>query len=364
MKILFDGRIFQFQRAGGINRYFAELITRLPEPWTPVVTGVRDFGEHAPVNPRLLRLTPPLFRPHRLREIALKRWWVPRLLRSARIVHPTYYDLIDGVSFAELSRPVVLTVYDLIYVKFAKLMEGSEAVIRAQAQAVARADQIICISHSTERDLLEFFPLSRGKTTVIHLATSYPPLDAASIAQAARERDDRSFLFVGGRSGYKNFVFLLRSFARAVTSNPSLRLTVAGAPLSSDERWELHRLGIEHRVDSVVYPSSVELHRLYLRSGALLYPSLYEGFGLPPLEAMATGTLAVTANSSSLPEVVGDAGVLLDPTNSDLWTDCILQIAAGFPNRARLIDEGLQRVGQFNWQQTVKNHLAVYSMLL
>ena len=125
----------------------------------------------------------------------------------------------------------------------------------------------------------------------------------------------------------------------------------------------MHRLGIADHVVSAVYPDKTELQRLYRASVALLYPSVYEGFGLPPLEALASGILAVSANTSSLPEVVGDAGIMLDPTDSDAWTDCILRIAVGLPDRQILSARGKRRASEFSWAETVRRHVDIYRRL-
>ena len=113
-----------------------------------------------------------------------------------------------------------------------------------------------------------------------------------------------SFLFVGSRFAYKNFPFLLRAFAKASESNPRIRLRIAGAPLNIEERWQIQLLGISDRVEAVTYPDEQQLVSLYRSSVALVYPSLHEGFGISPLEAMACRTLAITSNTTSLPEVM------------------------------------------------------------
>jgi glycosyltransferase involved in cell wall biosynthesis len=366
MRILFDGLIFHYQRAGGINRYFAEIMSALPATMEPVVTGVTDFGQNAPVNPRLRHVAPPAIRPYRLQQLLRKRWWQPRLLRSVSLAHPTYYDLTGGLTFSDFRCPVVITVYDMICARFPKQMLDAEHMIRQQRAAVARADHIICISHSAERDLVELMPEALGKTEVIYLASSFDPV--ASTARVESDLGDAalqltSFLVVGARGGHKNFLFLLHAFARALSSTPSLRLIVAGAALSSEEQWQMYRLGIAEKVVSVVYPDEHALQQLYRSSAALLYPSFYEGFGIPPLEAMAMGTLAVVSNTSSLPEVVGDAGIMLDPIDADAWTDCMLSIAAGWPEREAMLARGKQRASQFSWKDVADKHIAIYERM-
>jgi glycosyltransferase involved in cell wall biosynthesis len=357
VRILYDGRVFQFQKAGGINRVFAEVISGLPTHFEPLVTGVEDFGKHVPCHPNLAQPCFKHFRPRRLSARVFDTWWKPRLIRSLDLFHPTYYDLTRGYSLKEFKCSVVLTVYDFIYAIYPSLLEGADVVINDQRDAIRRADFVICISKATENDLLERFPEKQGKTSVIYLASSYaiqPPAPTEALFEKP------SFLFVGGRAGYKNFSFLLRAFAKAAQSNPGIRLRIAGAPLNSDERWQIHLLGIADRVKAIAYPDEQQLLNLYRSSVALVYPSLHEGFGIPPLEAMACRTLAITSNTSSLPEVVGDGGIMLNPTKEEDWVSCMLTAAKGNGDREVLIKRGVERVKRFSWKLAVDQHLKVY----
>jgi glycosyltransferase involved in cell wall biosynthesis len=360
MRILYDGQIFQIQKAGGVNRIYAEVITGLPGDYHPLIIGVEDFGRNVPSHPHLERPSFKLFRPRRFSVPLRDKWWKPRLLRQLDLFHPTYYHLTYGFSFSDFKCPMILTVYDFVYATYSKLIEGAEGVIRNQTEAIRKADHIICISKATENDLLERFPQKEDKTSVISLGSSFeiqPPLAEQAIFEKP------SFLFVGARWGYKNFSFLLRVFARACESNPRIRLRVAGAPLNTEECWQIHLLGISDRVEAVTYPDEQQLISLYRSSVALVYPSLHEGFGLAPLEAMACRTLAITSNTTSLPEVVGNGGIMLDPTREVDWVECILKTAKGGGDRDLMIDRGLERVRMFSWKKTVKQHLEIYRRL-
>ena len=317
--------------------------------------------EMSPVIPILNSRRFKLFRPRRISVRVRERWWKPRLLDSLDLFHPTYYDLTDGFSFSDFKCPTVLTVYDFIYAIYPKLIEGSEGVIRNQTEAIRKADHIICISKATENNLLERFPEKQGKTSVIYLGSSFeiqPPLAEQAIFEKP------SFLFVGHRGGYKNFFFLLRAIAKASKTNSRIRLRVVGAPLNTEERWQIHLLGISDRVEAVTYPDEQQLISLYRSSVALVYPSLHEGFGMPPLEAMACRTLAITSNTTSLPEVMGDGGIMLDPTREVDWVECILKTAKGGGDRDLMIERGLERVRKFSWKSTVDRHLDVYRRLV
>src|SRR5437879_7957189 len=136
MRILYDGRAFQYQRAGGINRYFSELVSGLPEDYSPVITEVEDFGENVPRHPNLEKPRFNLFRPRRLSVRLRDKWWKPRVLDGIDLVHPTYYELTDGFLLSDFKCPMVLTVYDFIYAVYPKLIERSEHIIRDQTESI------------------------------------------------------------------------------------------------------------------------------------------------------------------------------------------------------------------------------------
>lgn len=355
VKIVYDGQMLRWG-AGGIARYFSEIISRLPQDSTPTVLGL-DQSSHASLrHPNLRIVGRRSLRPRALRML----WWQKKYLGPAGVFHPTYYNLSPGLRYSDVKCPVVLTVYDLIYARYAELMENSEEVLKCMRQALERADHVVCISKATENDLLELYPLAAGKTSVIYLGSSFaPPSQLQPVANFERP----TFLFVGGRAGYKNFAFLLRAFAQACQSHPGIRLAVVGSPLTPEELWQINFLGITDRLDCVSYPDDETLMRLYCGSVALLYPSRHEGFGIPALEAMACGTIAVTSNTTSLPEVVGNAGIMLDPADEDAWVDCMLLLAPGGGVREGIIEKGRKRVMQFSWARTAAQHLEIYKRL-
>lgn len=200
MRILYDGRIFQMQKVGGVSRYFFEIITGLPADYHPVITGVEDFENNVPNHSKLELPRFKSFRPGRISIRVRDKWWKPRLLESLDLFHPTYYDLTAGFSWSDFKCPVVLTAYDFIYAIYPKLIEGSEPVISRQTEAIRKADHVICISKATENDLLERFPEKHGKSSVIYLGSSFE-IQPALAGQAVFENP--YFLFVGGRTGYR-----------------------------------------------------------------------------------------------------------------------------------------------------------------
>lgn len=361
MHVLYDGHIFRWQKAGGISRYFRELIARLPPEWVPTLLGVEPGPIPLPRHPRLATSPLSSLRPRRFSQQVKCAWWRSSHLRGADLFHPTYYTLTGGLKFSDFSCPIVVTVHDLIGATYPHLEANSREIVARQREAIRHAAHVVCVSHATERDLLRLVPEAAGKTSVIHHGSSFP---VTHEPQPDDIFDSPTFLFVGGRATYKNFLFLLRAFSRACREHPKIRLHIAGPPLTEDERWQIHLTGLTDRITSSVYPDEATLYELYRRSVAFLYPSRHEGFGIPPLEALACGTLVLCSNVTSLPEVVGDAGIMLDPADEDAWAHRILQVANQQVNRAELITRGLAHASQLTWEKSAHAHIALYRALL
>ena len=163
----------------------------------------------------------------------------------------------------------------------------------------------------------------------------------------------------------KNFDTLLIAFSKAASINPDIHLCVVGSPFNSEEENLIAELKLADRIQHYRYASDTHLAKLYRCSIAFVYPSLYEGFGIPPLEAMnSAGTPVVASSSSSIPEVIGDAGILFQPTAIADLADILLDLANHPAKRDRLIAAGYERVKHFSWQKTAEQTLQVYKSLV
>ena len=365
MRILYDGQIYSMQGAGGINRYFANVISGLPPDFSPVLLAEHARGLNYPTHPCLevrelgkRRLDPVSYRlslgVSRIEAALLKR----RLSRSRfDLAHPTYYTLLTGREVGDYRCPVVLTVWDMIHERFAATMDPSGRHVEEKRRAILAADLLVCISENTRRDLLGLYPGLADRVRVTHLATSLN----AGMSRGAEPVPSRPYyLYVGSRSSYKNFDLLLAALARCASSRPEVGLCVVGPPFSDAEMCRMVELGVAGRVELIAHPPDSHLAKLYRCSVAFVYPSLYEGFGIPPLEAMACGAPALVADSSSLPEVVGGAGLLFDPHSADELADAMRFVLDSPAERERLIAAGLTRARAFSWERTVSLTLDIY----
>jgi glycosyltransferase involved in cell wall biosynthesis len=361
MRIFYDGFIYDFQQFGGINRYLNEIIQRLPGDTTPIVStylGPREFWPRHE-NLKIVR-SRPFARTPALKFIG--RAWLRMQTKIAApdLYHPSYYELLDeGIS---LRRPLVVTVHDMIHEIFSGEKNLSESVRSAKRALVSRADAILCNSENTRRDLIRFYPSTETKCSVTPLASSIT-VDTAE-AQAEPGLDRPYFLYVGGRESYKNFGVMLEAWSQFSQRHREFNLRVVGSAWRPEERSLLAELKTR---DSIILhektPDS-KLAILYHRSVALVYPSSYEGFGIPPLEAMRCHTAVISSHSSSLPEVGGDAPLYFDPRDPAELCDQMIRLAESPSLRASCVARGDERTHCFSWGKTAAATHDVYRKVL
>jgi glycosyltransferase involved in cell wall biosynthesis len=257
-----------------------------------------------------------------------------------------------------------VTVFDMVNELFPAEFPGSEWLTGLKRESVRNADHVICISESTRKDLVRLFDIPLARTSVIHLAANDPPPMHREAARGTSNANRPFILFVGGRWGYKNFAGLLRAFAASATLRRDFGIVaVGGGPLAPHERTEIETLGLASLV-AQVEADDVALDHLYRTAVALVYPSLYEGFGLPPLEAMSRGCAVIASRSSSIPEVVGSAAELFDADDAASMSRAIETVAYDDHRRQDLIARGAERVKLFTWRRCAEETLAVYRELI
>jgi len=365
MRVFYDGDIYSryATRSGGISRYFDNLISRLPKDFYPALTTGRDRNGSHPDHPNLNLYRYDLkFRPGRLCYWFRKNYFQFVSNRSKpQVAHPTYYSLLTGREVSDYKCPVAITVYDMIHEIFADSMDANGQMAEIKRKAIFSAQSILCISESTKQDLLERYPSLEDRVTVTLLATE---LNESYINENASVPNRPYYLYVGARGDYKNFDRLLISFAQVTTKFPDLVLCVVGSPLSKEEYKRIAELNLTQNIEHYGAASDGQLAKLYNSSIAFVYPSLYEGFGIPPLEAMSCGTAVIASNTSSIPEVVGTAGILFDPQSTDDLTSSLLFLLENAAERERLIKKGFEQAKCFSWDRTVLQTVEVYKSLL
>jgi glycosyltransferase involved in cell wall biosynthesis len=290
------------------------------------------------------------------------------LLGNVDIVHSTTFC---APRFHRRRRRLVVTIYDLSFVSHPEshMSANVEHCLRGTKLAIDRADALIAISESTRRELIETMGAPPARIVVTPLAAD-PGLgrvsDPGRLAAARRryELPERFVLFLGAMEPRKNLLRLIEAFA---VLKPALRretvLVVAGAQgwLNDSVRDRADRLGLAESVRFAGYVAAEDLAALYSLATVFAYPSLWEGFGLPVLEAMACGTPVLTSDVSSLPEVAGDAALLVPPTDVEAIADGLTRLLGDAALRSDLAARGLRRVAAFSWERCARETLAVYT---
>lgn len=276
------------------------------------------------------------------------------------VVHPTYYSTYTGTDFRSYGKPVVLTVHDMIHEIYQEHLDPRGEMCALKGKAIGAASSIICVSHNTKRDLLERYNIPEKKIRVI-----YHGIDLGMEVSYGPERvpEHPYFIYVGSRASYKNFTGLLAAFGRLASLRPDVRLCIAGPPFTEEEEKLIEQGRLGGYCEHYGYVTDEHLAKLYRRSLALVYPSFYEGFGIPPLEAMACGTAVVAADSSSIPEIVGEAGLLFDPRKTDDFVSCLQYLIDNPGGRDTLVAKGLEMAKRYSWDRAVRETIDVYRSL-
>lgn len=365
MKIVYDSQIFAVQEFGGISRYFCALasqISRFPDMQARIVAPLyvnqylKDLGNNISIGCYLKPL-PKTGRVIKALSAALSGP-VARALRPD-IVHETYYA--DRPAFHN-QVPRVLTVYDMIHERCPDSFARGDPLPGLKGLAVRRADHIFCISENTRRDLLDIHRVPEDRVTVTYLG--YDALRLSGLTATDLIGAGPYLLYVGGRHGYKNFEGLVRAFAASPWLRDSFRIVCFGAAaFSREERGLMTDLGLSG--EQVIHLGGGDdcLGALYQGAAAFVYPSLYEGFGIPPLEAMSLDCPVVCSRTSSIPEVVGDAGEYFDPLDPESIRSSIESVLQSPQRRLELIALGRSRCELFSWERCARETLEVYRRL-
>jgi glycosyltransferase involved in cell wall biosynthesis len=375
MRLAYDHQIFCLQKAGGISRYFCKLLGQLNK-LEQTVSVFAPFYR----NQYLRQIPTQWVRGCKVADypkhcadlsVALNGFVGRRQLKAwhPELVHETYFSKIRSGS----SRvPSVLTVFDMI----GEL--GLEGVMPTQAKmkstskyaAVSRADHIVCISEHTRQDLIRLFEVPAEKISTIHLGCDQDVAVLASqdlnqVTSTARASFSKPYLlYVGLRKGYKNFAGLLRSVASSNRlKNTFDIIAFGGEGFTKDEHTLIGDLKFAPEQVKQVSGDDRALIRLYQQAAAFVYPSLYEGFGLPPLEAMLYECPVISSRTSSMPEVLGEAAEFFDPSQTESMSHAIERVVFFNERQQELVAKGMQRVKAFTWQACAERHMALYQSL-
>ncbi|MEX2314781.1 MAG: glycosyltransferase family 1 protein, partial [Thermomicrobiales bacterium] len=355
-------------RQAGVSRYTEALARELPlvgpDEEYVIFTGPRRPSAARGIDPGIewVHARLPTARPE------ARILWEQTV--GATIARRYRLDLIHApvnVTPLVTGSPRVVTIHDLAFHLYPEQYPGpKQRYLRLMTRlSVRRAARVIAVSEATRQDVIRLYGARPEMVVMVPngVTDDYRPLPAEQVEafRATQGLPERFILFVGTLQPRKNLETLLRAYAQ-VADETGWELVVAGAAgWSYAPIFETARaLGLAERVRFAGYVAGEDLPLWYNAAGMFVYPALYEGFGLPLLEAMACGTPVIAANTSSLPEVVGEAGLLVDPRDVAALADAIRRLAGSETLRAELGERGRQQATAYSWRRTAEETLAVY----
>ncbi|ABZ94457.1 Glycosyltransferase [Leptospira biflexa serovar Patoc strain 'Patoc 1 (Ames)'] len=277
-----------------------------------------------------------------------------------KVFHPTYFDNYYLDQISKGPNKFVITIFDLIHERFPGYYKLDDIALRNRKSLCYAADRIIAISKSTKNDLMEFYGIPNDKIEVIHLASNLHlafDLESNLIWK-------NYILFVGERGGYKNFNNFVHGVSPIIQKYKVNLIFAGGGKFTHEEKETLKKANVLGKSLQIPFQSDSEIKQLYQNALVFVFPSMYEGFGIPLLESMSLGCPVACSNTSSFPEVVGDAAVTFDPWYPESIRDSVDRLFNSESLRLKMIARGKERSKQFSWEKTGEKHLKIYNQLL
>jgi glycosyltransferase involved in cell wall biosynthesis len=358
MKILYDYQMFSIQKFGGVTRYFCELMKNIPLEHQFNLSVIFSDNQYLKENYNIfkkLNILPE--KNFKGKYFIEKKLAALNLLYSKKCIssnnfdlfHPTYY----GNYFLKILRkPYILTVHDLILFKFDDPFFTAAKKLQME-NAITNANRIIAISDNTKKDLVEILNIRPEKIDVIYHGYN------KSVSNNTVGNYGKYILFVGRRSLYKNFITFAKGVSKLLNREKDIKLICVGSPFDSEEMRILTELGISNQTIAISVDDD-SLNNLYANAMAFVFPSLYEGFGMPILEAFANDCPVCLSNTSCFPEIAGNAGVYFDPHSEESILDSIEKIIYNNDFTKEIIKAGQLRLNHFSWKKTAQETISSY----
>ena len=368
MKVIFDSQIFSSQKYGGVSRYISSLASNLA-----MFQGV-DVRIMAPffINDYLCQLPKGIVIGRKID----KPPFLGGVLRfgnqilgasgvrgfSPDIIHETYYSRYLNWSRNALH---VITVYDMIHELFPDNFAGNMQIKEQKIAAIQKADRVICISENTKNDLLKIHDIPEENVSVVHLGFEMQTSDVRMPHKKADSDDMKYLLYVGERHGYKNFAKFLQAYAASSFLRENFMIVCfGGGPFKTYENERFLELKLSSKQIKQITGGDQLLAKYYQDAELFVFPSLYEGFGIPLLEAMSNNCPVACSHAGSIPEVAGTAAAFFDPEDTDSIRDVIEKIIQSDDLLTDLRQKGVKRIHSFSWEKCAKATLNVYEQSL
>ncbi len=357
LKVLIDNQVYENQSFGGISRYFNELQGGLEVMERMEAFKPKAFTKQTLYNRLRKKLKPKPVSTNKTLPNKYEFYKAQLNELDFDVFHPTYYD---NYFLESLKKPFVVTVHDMIHEKYPEYFGQSPDSINKRRVCDAAA-KIIAISETTKKDIIDIFGTPADKIKVIYHATNFDSIQMSK--PDFNFQHNNYLLFTGNRNAYKNFLTFLLAVAPMLKDNDKLILICTGPVFNEIEKKWIKDLELEESVLHYYCANDNELAYLYSNAECFIFPSLYEGFGLPLLEAFACECPVVCSPGGSLREIAGEAAIYLDPKNLKSIRESIYNVISDEGLKLDLINSGKKRLEDFAWDKCRKETLEVYSEL-
>jgi glycosyltransferase involved in cell wall biosynthesis len=356
MKILYDHQIFSMQKYGGVSRYFYELKKSFNSV-LPILISNNFYLEKSNLQYINYQTTNLFFRKffsliNKLSTII----YTPFIKYD--IYHPTYYN--PFLMAITANKPFVLTIHDMIHEKFPEFLLNNDPTRERKFIMAKRANKIIAVSENTKKDIVEFYGISPDKIDVIHHGDSLGSVNINGLSNI--DIPEKYILYTGQRAGYKNFTNFILASKKSLLNDEKLFVVCAGGGQFNHSELQFFKKNNLFNKIIQLNCNDQKLKLLYTNSIFFIYPSLYEGFGIPLLEAMSSNTAILCSDTSCFPEVAADAAIYFNP-NSIL--DIEKKIIHALNNDLTYLKKlGKKRLKFFSWEQAIIKTRNTYKKVL
>jgi glycosyltransferase involved in cell wall biosynthesis len=364
MKILYDYHGFSLQKFGGISRYFVELNKELNKKKinskiiAPIHKNLhlKNCEFNSKLNFYLNKY--PKYTNQFINNYNFYLTNFIAAISKPQIIHQTYYSN-KSFYINKKNTKLILTVYDLIHEIFHKDF-GFDKNYRPKLFSLKDSDHIICISYKTKIDLMDIYKIPEEKISVIHLAyTKFDDLRKDKII------NEPYLLFVGSRKRYKNFFMFLKGFSLSNSLKKDFKIVCFGGNKFDNKELQLiNKLGLNVKNIIQIEGGDQILSNLYKNAEAFIFPSLYEGFGLPIIEAMSYGCPVLLSSIEVFKEIADNSGSFFDPNSPDSIKDRIENLVYSDINKEKFITKGYKQIKKFTWDNCANNTLNVYKKII
>ena len=368
MKILYDHQIFNNKVYGGISRYFYELMNHFSQNQDVKFKISLKYSNNYYLQKVNFTNHETFFKNMNFKGkshimTSINELYNKRLLikHDFDVFHPTYYNP-NFLKYID-KKPFVVTVYDMIHELYPELFSNKDKTAGRKKILTRKADIIFTISENTKNDLIEIYDVPENKVKVVYLANSLISSNCLTIDKLTEKYGINKpyILYVGSRNSYKNFWMLLDIYSYNFSEKFDL-ICFGGSAFNKVELEKIASIKTSHKVIQLSGSDDL-LASLYKHAFCFVFPSLYEGFGIPPLEAMSMGCPVVASKASSIPEVVGNAAIRFDPHSKNELIDAIESLYDE-SKRNDIINRGFEQEKKFSWDKTANETLDIYKSIL